>query len=719
MKRTSALPELLAPAGDFQSLIAAVSAGADAVYLGGKAFGARAYAKNFDTDELREAVKYCHLHGVRLYVTVNTLIYDKELREVSDYAASLYEMGVDALIISDLGAIREIRRRLPDFELHASTQMSVHSADGAKVAAKLGCSRVVLARELSYENIKLATEGSPIETEVFLHGALCVCHSGQCLFSSLVGGRSGNRGECAQPCRLPFGSGYPLSLSDLSLANHIEELIATGTASLKIEGRMKSPEYVYTVTSIYRRLLDEHRSANGSELATLKAAFSRGGFTDGYFTSRIFSKMTGIRSESDKNDTRSLGERKFEPETRRISAVTKILRARPAELSFSLDGHTVSVLGDVPSEAISAPLTEEGVRERLAKLGGTYLTLDPGDIEVTLDAGLNLSPSSLNALRRAAADALTMARRAVPTAEYTPEPTQKRTKKLNTALFLRPDLLTKVYAQARKCFDLIFIPLFDFTYESVADGVYIPPVVTDSERDTVRTRLEAAVRDGAKYALVGNVGHLELIRDLPVTPVGDFRLNVTNAQARAAYADLGIEDTLLSAELTLPMARDIGGGAIVYGRIPLMLTERCFMKENFGCENCSECSLTDRRGVEFPMLREHEHRNLILNSAVTYMGDRAGELSSAGLLHRHSIFSVESEGEASAALAALQSGTPLPAHVTARRMGRRDVQKPDATAKKPDKKPVRTPKNAKNVNKHLQSGGKNAKTGTFSKRKGR
>ena len=386
MKRKSKLPELLAPAGDFEALLAAVSAGADAVYLGGRAFGARAYAKNFEIDEIERAVEYCHLYGVKLYVTVNTLVFDKEMRELSDYAAKLWEVGVDALIITDLGAIREIKRRVPKMELHASTQMSVHSADGAKMAAALGCSRVVLARELSYENIRAATEGSPIETEVFLHGALCVCHSGQCLFSSLVGGRSGNRGECAQPCRLPFGDGYPLSLSDLSLASHIEELIATGTASLKIEGRMKSPEYVYTVTSIYRRLLDEGRSANSEELATLKAAFSRGGFTDGYFTGRTFSKMTGIRSEADKSDTKSLGEMSFAPKAVAITASAKIKRGERTELTFTLGDKSVTVRGDIPSDAISSPLTEESVKERLAKLGGTPLSLSVDKIKLELDA---------------------------------------------------------------------------------------------------------------------------------------------------------------------------------------------------------------------------------------------------------------------------------------------------------------------------------------------
>ncbi|MBO5945442.1 MAG: U32 family peptidase, partial [Clostridia bacterium] len=212
-------------------------------------------------------MRYCHLHGVRIYVTVNTLVNDLELEALSDYAAYLYKIGIDAVICADLGAIREIRRRVPDLEIHASTQMSVHNVSGAKAAYELGCTRVVPARELSLENIKTMVENTPTEIEIFLHGALCVCHSGQCLFSSLVGGRSGNRGECAQPCRLPYNGGkYPLSLKDLSLAEHIPAIIESGVSSLKIEGRMKSPEYVYAVTKIYRTLLDEGRAATLGEM---------------------------------------------------------------------------------------------------------------------------------------------------------------------------------------------------------------------------------------------------------------------------------------------------------------------------------------------------------------------------------------------------------------------------------------------------------------------
>lgn len=707
MRRKSDLPELLAPAGDFECLLAAVEGGADAVYIGGRAFGARAYAKNFDLDEIRRAVEYCHLFDVRLYVTVNTLILDREMEELSDYAANLYEAGVDALIITDLGAISEIRRRLPDMELHASTQMSVHSADGAKMAAELGCSRVVLARELSYENIKTATENSPIETEVFLHGALCVCHSGQCLFSSLVGGRSGNRGECAQPCRLPFGDGYPLSLSDLSLASHIEKLIDSGTASLKIEGRMKSPEYVYTVTSIYRRLLDERRSAAPAEIASLKAAFSRGGFTDGYFTSRTFSKMTGIRSDADKSDTKSLGEMTFTPRRARITADARIRRGEEAALTFRIGERAVTVRGAVPSDAISAPLTEEGVKERLAKLGGTPLSLSTEDIELEMDEGLNLPPSAINALRREATERLLSKKRARADIGYSPCTYRAKPRKLNTALFLQGKTLTKVYNRALTCFDVIFVPLTEYpSLKEWANGVYLPPIITDSERERVGAALDAAIKQGAKYALVGNIGHIPLISGTGLTPIGDFRLNITNRGARGAYAKLGIDDTLLSAELTLPMARDVGGGAIVYGRIPLMLTERCFMKENFGCDSCSECALTDRRGARFPILREFEHRNLILNSTVTYMGDRRGELDGAAILHRHAIFSTESCGEADAAIDSLLRGAPLAGSMQIRRMGKRDGERPSEKKPLPPQKSNRVQRNASPQRRKFKTNGR-------------
>ena len=669
MRRKDVLPELLAPAGDMNCLYAAVSAGADAIYVGGKAFGARAYAKNFDIDELKKAVTYCHVHGVKLYVTVNTLVYDREMRELSDYVARLYEIGVDAVITADLGVIREIRKRAPELKIHASTQMSVHNTDGAIAAAKLGAERVVLARELSLENINSVTEKCPIETEVFLHGALCVCHSGQCLFSSLVGGRSGNRGECAQPCRLPYNNGYPLSLSDLSLANHVKELVLSGVASLKIEGRMKAPEYVYTVTSIYRRLLDENRNANKSENARLKQAFSRGDFTDAYFRGDKTSKMTGVRSKSDKEATSRLGEMSFDMERAPVKAKVKIRLGERAEMTLSLPKKSVTVFGDVPTVAINQPLCEKDVKARLSKMGATVFSLSESDIELSLEGGINLSPASINALRRSAAEALENSERPSLNTVYTPEKvTRVAEKPLKTAQFMSKSAFVGAEAEiGEDTFDIIFLPITAFAGE--ANGVYIPPVVTDGETEYVEELLISAKTLGAKYALVSNIGHIAFAKRAGLVPVGDFRLNVTNSGTMAEYLEMGVERCVLSPEITLPMARDVGGGEIVYGRIPLMLTERCFIQENFGCDKRGAAYLSDRTGVRFPIICEFGHRNLVLNSRPTYMGDKKGELDGGRISHRHFIFTNESAREIASVVQSYKSSRPLKCEV--RRIGKR------------------------------------------------
>ena len=670
MRRAGALPELLAPAGDMECLFAAVAAGADAVYVGGRAFGARAYAKNFDIDELRLAAEYCHLHGTKLYVTVNTLIYDKEMHELSDFAADLYRIGVDAVIVADLGAIREIKRRVPGLEIHASTQMSVHNTDGAIAAARLGCTRVVVARELSYDDAVSVTEGSPIETEIFLHGALCVCHSGQCLMSSLVGGRSGNRGECAQPCRLPYNSGYPLSLSDLSLAKWIPELIKSGVASLKIEGRMKSPEYVYTATKIYRRLLDENRRATDAEMRELRAVFSRGEFTDGYFKKDKFSRMTGVRSEADKSISRELKVEGLGPIRVPVKARVKIKLGEPSEMTLYGIGREARVFGAAAGAAINRPLDADEVKKRLSKMGATHLSLDTSDIELILDSGVNLSPGDINALRRAAAEAFASTERELLDRGFIPENmTRDSTSYYKTAQFYRTaEYLSFAKRHPNEAdFDVVFLPLSDFSGR--ANGVFLPPVIFDSEREGIASALLTARERGAVYALVGNIGHIELARRAGLIPIGDFRLNVTNGYTKAEYRALGVESFILSPELTLPMARDIGGGEIVYGRIPLMITERCFIKENFGCEDRDGAYLEDRTGARFPIICEAGHRNLILNSRPTYMGDRKRELADAKISHGHFLFTTESASEIYKVVSAYKAGEPLRTEV--RRIGKR------------------------------------------------
>lgn len=705
MKRRQKLPELLAPAGDFDSLVAAVAAGADAVYMGGARFGARAYAKNFSPEEMSEAVSYAHMLGVRVYVTLNTLIYDREMNDALEYARSLYEMGVDALIIADLGMAALISREIPELELHASTQMGVHNTAGADFAARLGCSRVVLARECSEGDIRVITEKSLAECEVFVHGALCVCHSGQCLFSSLVGGRSGNRGECAQPCRLPYGkNGYALSLKDLSLADYVTSLIDSGVSSLKIEGRMKSADYVYSVVSIYRRLLDLHKNASRADRERLYGIFSRGGFTDGYFTGNVEGKMTGVRTEEQKQRTRELSVGEFEKKRLSVFAKATLVRGKPFRLELaarptsrwdtsggacaSYRPLTVVCEGEVPAEALNAPITKESLAARLAKMGNTPFSLSPENIEITLDDGLNMPPSMINALRRSASEALgELFSRPIEKicgieAEVAPRVTFSLDKlpdkkHFSSAIFFRADTVSTLAMKNPELIenlDAIFVPLSD--YESLdghtlrfANGVYLPPVIMESEWEEASAMLSSAVASGAKYALIGNISHIGLAESHGLIPVADFRMNVSNKYTAALLSELSVKDIILSAELTLPMARDIGGALITLGRVPLMLTERCFIKENFGCERCSRVSLSDRKGAKFPLMREWKHRNIIFNSAHTYMGDRKGELASFGIKRTHFIFSTESAEEAAALLSSYGTGEPLAA--PHRRIGKR------------------------------------------------
>ncbi len=321
------LPELLAPAGSPEAADAAIKAGADAIYVGGRFLNARMNAKNFTDEALSECIKKCHENGVRVYVTVNTAILDREMGEAVKYTDFLYGIGADALIISDLGLARAIKGRYKGMELHASTQASGHNALCAKEFYDLGFSRMVCARELSYKDTVELVNSSPIEIEQFVHGAICVSQSGQCLLSAVMGGRSGNRGACAQPCRMKYNGRYPISIKDMCLASHITELIESGVASLKIEGRMKSPAYVYEVTKAYRTLLNERRNATEGELSALASVFSRSGFTDGYYTEKINSEMLGVRTDSDINATRQ-SFTSFKPIKREAPQI--VLEERPA-----------------------------------------------------------------------------------------------------------------------------------------------------------------------------------------------------------------------------------------------------------------------------------------------------------------------------------------------------------------------------------------------------
>ncbi len=655
--------ELLCPAGSPAALAAAIDAGADAIYLGGTSFNARMGAKNFTPEELREGIALAHAYGAKVYITANTLIYDKETDAMLRAAEEAYLLGADALILADLGCAKMIRERIP-IDLHASTQVSGHSADAAKALCEMGFSRMVCAREMPADALRSFVQNSPIEAEVFVHGALCVCHSGQCLFSSLVGGRSGNRGECAQPCRLPFGEGkkqgYPLSLKDLSLARYVPELCEMGIASFKIEGRMKSPEYVRDTARIWRRLLDENRGANDDEMRELASIFSRGGFTDGYYTKRIDRGMLGIRSENDKQSSRVLTP--FDKITRKlpVSLSVTLAKERPASLTLTAnDGRSVTVAGEVPQIAKNAPMSAESVLRSVTKLGATPYVATETHAEV--EEGLMLPVSSLNALRRAAADALTEAaqpRRDVGDfREISPLPILKKGEASRSAVFYFPE---RIPEEAYDFFDVIYSPLEN--YDGRTNGVLLPPVIFDGEREEIARLLRRAEELGARHALVGNLGHFSLLAGTSLVPHGDFRLNITNRRTAATYEARGLDDYLLSPEMTLPQLRDIGGKSrvTVYGRIPLMVTEKCVGKELGSCESCTDgrAMLTDRRGVRFPVLRTWKHRSLIVNSVPHYMADKKDELARNGLTRQHFIFTVETQKEISAVLRAYERGLP-------------------------------------------------------------
>ncbi len=678
MKRKTALPELLAPAGSRDAFYAAIHAGADAVYIGAPDFNARAYSDRMNAETLAELISYAHRMGRRVYVALNTLVYDKERELFLAAAREVRDAGADAAIVADFGMASLLSREIPELALHASTQMSVHSALGAAMLGTLApVTRVVPARELPLSEIRTLVEEGPLPVEVFLHGALCVSHSGQCLFSSLVGGRSGNRGECAQPCRLPYSGGYPLSLRDLSLASHITELVDAGVASLKIEGRMKSPAYVYTVTSVYRRLLDEGRNATEEEAALLSRAFSRGGFTDGYFTDRKQSPMTGVRSEGDKADSRAIALPDTTPRKTPVSARLSICKDLPATLSLTTDRHTVTVAGETPTAAEKLPLTAEDVKSRLQKMGSTPFTLSADAIALTLDEGLYLTPAALNALRRSATDALLLCDRAPRGGEAPPaspawpkadtEPPLLSGKR-RSAYCHDPALLSVMPADCEA-----YIPLWRLREaKCLPDGVSIPPVLFDSELPAIRALLSEAASRGVTRAICDNIAAVSLAREAGLTPVGGFRLNVTNRESAVSLRKLGLADITLSPELSLPQCRDIGGRAIVYGHIPLMLLERCFMKENFSCDACNRAVLTDRTGARFPLVREYPHRNLLLNHIPTYMGDKSDELPRS--VRPHFLFMKETPAEASRVFAFYDAGRPLPTPV--RRIGK-TVKKPD------------------------------------------
>lgn len=659
--------ELLSPAGSPESLRAAVQSGAGAVYLGWGDFNARRSAKNFSDEEFADALRYCHERGVRVFLTLNTLLTDRELPRALETATAACRMGVDSVLVQDWGLFDLLRQALPDLPLHASTQMSLFTSGGCREMAADGCERVVIARECSAADTAEICKNCPAEVEVFVHGALCMCYSGQCEMSALIGGRSGNRGRCAQPCRLPYGvnepakKNYPLSLKDSCLADRLGEMAEMGVACLKLEGRMKRPEYVAVITRIYARLLAEGRRPTAAEKAELEQAFSRSGFTDWYWQGRHGAGMFGTRPENAPDPKELFAQTKaaYEKGDQRTVPVRFACTVRagtPCTLTAETeDGRAVTVTGPVPEAARSRAVTAEELCQRLRKTGGTAYRCKAVTAEV--DEGLSLPASAVNALRRDALAALTDARTAPPQRRELPVPpppagdraaaAPRFTVSVTTAAQLTPQLLALGPAR-------VYVPLellAAFTALPEADTEWcaiLPRVWRDRDEAELRRWLDHAKALGVTAVLTGNIGHLSLVRDTGLAVYGDYGLNVFNGRALDYLRKKGLSSACLSFELRFAQLRDLPkclpAEAIVYGRLPLMITENCLI-ENAGACRCDRPNfLTDRTGAAFPLLPAYGHRTEIQNSRVLWLADRP-EYRRLGLSYARLRFTTETPEE--------------------------------------------------------------------------
>ena len=620
MQNTQKRIEILAPAGGYESLVAAVRSGADAVYLGEKSFSARTSAKNFDDDELKKAVAYCHIHGVKVYVTINTLIFDDEFEQLKTAIISAANADADALIVQNQGVARLAKKLAPKLPLHASTQMSVHTASGVRALYEMGFKRVVLSREMSKEEIRKCAE-IPIELEVFVHGALCMSVSGQCYFSAMLGGRSGNRGACAQTCRLPFSvgknkDGYALSLKDNSLINHIGELEEIGVTSAKIEGRMKRPEYVSAAVRACREQRDFGFVSDETE-QTLRGVFSRTGFTDGYFTGKLGKEMFGTRTKS---DVVSADEKLFssirqtyKDEIQNVSVSGKFT-ARLGENPFLeiTDGkHTVIKKSELLCEkAIKTPLDSERCKSQLSKTGGTAYKFEK--LETCIDNDISLPLSALNSLRREVLAELDEKRSKVHSytinnveifKDIQPFEGKKRAVRARTAG-------TKIGNGFREC-ELVFVPLFSdireikrLKNEGFKIGVEIPRGMFGREKQ-IENALNNVKAIGINDVLCHNIGALYQAKALGMTLHGGFGLNLVNTYDLLWAQEYGLKSVELSFELTFERINRLGAtidrGIISYGYLPLMLCRNCPNKSGgIDCKTCkNQSKMHDRKGKRF------------------------------------------------------------------------------------------------------------------------
>lgn len=670
--------EILAPAGSFDALVAAVRCGANAVYLGTKALNARRNASNFSGEELKAAVDYCHKRNVKVYLTLNTLVGDSEFKTAYEAIECACNASVDALILQDIGLAALVRQAAPAMPMHASTQMSVQSIEGIRMLEKLGFSRAVLPRELSEKEIAAIAAQTDMELECFVHGALCMCVSGQCLMSAVLGGRSGNRGLCAQPCRLPFGinqkGGSNLSLKDLSLVDELERLERAGVCSFKIEGRMKRPEYVAAAVTACKNSI---YNVNNIEIDNaLHAVFSRSGFTKGYFEGKLGKEMFGTRRKEDVENAApvlSCLQRLYDNENPLIPVDFSLTfkKSEPLKLAVSALGKNTQVTSEKsPEPALNKPLTREDLKGRISKCGGTQFYAN--NINIDFEDGLNASAGALNALRRDALAALEekIAEKSVAECSETEtdfKPHFAKAFALHARFFNEEQIPENIAGISRV---ILPIEANAETVEKLAgEGLEVAieiPNAVFSNADKYTEKLKVLKNAGASLAWACTLDGIGIAEKAGIRFSAGFGMNVFNSRSLAEMQAMGAQDCLLSCEMQLSDASRLGGeisrGAMIYGRIPLMLTRNCPVKNKLTCSECGGKSfLVDRMGVEFPVVCKNGC-SFILNSRPLWVADKKNAMKNLdyGLIY----FTDESRAECKKIIPEVKNGANPPEEFT-------------------------------------------------------
>ena len=674
-------PEILAPVGGEQQLKAAVRCGADAVYFGLQDFNARRSADNFAGEELPGTMDYCHERGVKVYITVNTLVKGSELKKVYETVDTACRNRADGLIVQDLAVAAYAKKNWPGVPLIASTQMAVHNAEGTILLKEMGFSRAVLARELSLPEIKDIYEKTGMQLESFVHGAHCMSVSGICYISSVIGGRSGNRGLCAQPCRLDCevcGRDHALSLKDLSYIKHIEELADAGVCSLKIEGRMKRPEYVAAAVTACRAVLD----GNEPDMEALRAVFSRSGFTDGYLTGKRDLSMFGYRTKDDVTaaadvlkDLARLYEK--EPQNVPVDMVLTVQEDRPSRLAAGCGGLSVSAEGAVPQVAKTLPITEDYARRSLSKTGGTPYYLR--ELKLFAGEGLMLPSSQLNELRRDALEKLAKARieafearRNMPAGASERPSCAPKSGEGETALRARFEGPDQLFSGCPKT---VILPLRTLNKAAAEKAkacgaeqimAEIPPVIWPSHMAAVKAQLAKLKDINITHVYVENLGALQMAREYGFTAHGGMMLNILNSVSLEEHLDLGLADACVSFEMPAADMRRLAfpdyAGAVVYGYLPLMKFRACPARGKDGCRSCSgRSTLTDRKGEEFTIICREKQYSELLNCVPLYAADRNLPDLSFRLLY----FTTETAEECAEITRLAEEKAPLPGRRTA------------------------------------------------------